>query len=116
MMKMKEEAEEKLEKERKSSKEDTKVQIVGFKDRWRKVLRTVQDREVEIRRLKAMVADKWEKKIAAYMGLMKEMWFEATEAERVIMIKNVMRLMDFEVKCVAKIDAGLTLEDMGTGD
>ena len=62
-MKVKEEADKRLEKERKSWKEDVRVQIEGFKDRWRKVLRTVQDKEVEIRRLKEGVANNWEERI-----------------------------------------------------
>ena len=55
---LKKESEEKLERERKSWKEDPKVQIKGFKDWWRKVLRTVQDKEMDIQRLKEMVVDK----------------------------------------------------------
>ena len=34
-------------------------------------MRTVQDKEVDIRRLEEMVVDKWEKEMAVYEGKMK---------------------------------------------
>ena len=49
----------------------------------------VQDKEVEIRRFKEMVADKREEGRAVYEGIMKDIWFETMEAERVRMFKIV---------------------------
>lgn len=47
---MRREAEEWLERERTKWKDDARVQIEGFKERWRKVLQTVQDKEKKIGR------------------------------------------------------------------
>ena len=79
-------------------------------------MRTFQDKKVDIRKLKERVADKWEERMAAHKGITKEIWFKTMEAERVRTIKDVTRLMDFEVEHVVKINAGLTVEDTGTGD
>ena len=76
IMKMNKEAKKKLEKERKSWKEDARVQMEGFKDRLKKVLMTVQDKEVELRRLKEMVVDQCEGKMAAFEGITKEISFK----------------------------------------
>ena len=39
------------------------MKIEGFEERWRKVLRTVQDKEEEIGRLKEKVAGSWDEGI-----------------------------------------------------
>ena len=70
--KVKREAEEWLERERKKWEEDVRVLIEGFKERWRKVLQMVPDKEVEIRRLKEIVADNWEERMATYENITKQ--------------------------------------------
>ena len=44
------------------------------------------------------------------------MWFEIVEWKKARMIKNVMKLINFEVKRGAMFDERLVQEDTGTGD
>ena len=73
---------------------------------------TMHVKEVEIKRLKKIVVDKWKGNMAAYERLTIEIWFEITDSERVRMIYNVTNLIDFKVERGAALDerlAGKTL-------
>ena len=90
--KMRREAEEWLERERKKWKEDARVQIEGFKEICWKVLRMVQDKEEEIKRLKEKVSSSWDEGME---NTTKEMWFGMKKEGRLQTLRNVMRLMEY---------------------
>ena len=52
--------------------------------------------------------------MAGYESITKEMWFKTTEGERVRMIENVTRLVDYEARHVVRTDTGLAVEGVGT--
>ena len=75
----------------------------------------VQDKKEDITIFNKIIAETWKLRMEAFRGLTKGIWYEITESERLRMLKNVLKLMDFEVKNRVLVEERLKVEHTEAG-